>query len=154
MAQGIGSCQGGRSRRPAAGRQFRSAADRSSAITLFEYISVGVVIVLSFGVVRLLDGAPASFQREKRYWPHSLWLAIKFLNHFQFWWIFWGTRDAEWNFVFFVAQLGTPVLLYLQASALVTSAPDSVEDWRVHFYAIRRRFFGLNIAFGSKARSR
>jgi hypothetical protein len=104
--------------------------------------------------VRLLDGAPASFQREKRYWPHSLWLAIKFLNHFQFWWIFWGTRDAEWNFVFFVAQLGTPVLLYLQASALVTSAPDSVEDWRVHFYAIRRRFFGLNIAFGSKARSR
>jgi len=51
--------------------------------------------------------------------------------------------------VFFVAQLGTPVILYLQASALVTSAPDSVEDWRVHFYAIRRRFFGLNIAFGS-----
>jgi hypothetical protein len=78
------------------------------------------VIVLSFGVVRLLDGALASFP-----------------------------RDAEWNFVFFLAQLATPVILYLQASTLVTSSPDSIEDWRIHFYAIRRRFFGLNIAFGA-----
>jgi hypothetical protein len=76
-------------------------------------------------------------------------VVTKFLNHFQFWWIFWGTRDAQWNFVFFLAQLATPVILYLQASALVTSTPDSIHDWRIHFYAIRRRFFTLNIAFGA-----
>ena len=51
-------------------------------ISFFEYISVGVAFVLSFGVVRLLDGIPHALDRKKRYWPHSLWIAIKFLNHF------------------------------------------------------------------------
>ncbi len=123
------------------------AGRTESHITLFEYTSVGVALVLSFGVVRLLDGVPSALAREQRYWPHSLWIAIKFLNHFQFWWVSWGTRDANWHFLFFLTQLATPVVLYLQASALVTSSPDSITDWRAHFYATRRRFFGLNIAF-------
>ena len=117
-------------------------------MTLFEYMSVGVVIVLSFGVVRILDGAPSAFHREKRYWPHCLWVAIKFLNHFQFFWMLWGTRDGHWTFVAFLAQLSIPVVLYLQASALVSSLPNSIEDWRAHFYSVRRRFFALNMVFG------
>ena len=48
----------------------------------------------------------------------------------------------------FLAQLSVPVVLYLQASALVTSSPNTIEDWRLHFYAIRRRFFGLNMVYG------
>jgi hypothetical protein len=63
------------------------------------------------------------------------------------WWAIWGIRNANWDFVAFFAQLGTPVLLYLQASSLVTSSPDSIVDWRGHFYEVRRRFFGLNILF-------
>jgi hypothetical protein len=120
---------------------------REPNITLFEYISVGVAIVLSFGVVRILDGAPFALERKKRYWPHFLWLAIKFENHFVFWWLSWGTRDADWQFLNFLAQLGTPVVLYLQASTLVTPTPGAITDWRAHFYATRRRFFGLNVAY-------
>jgi hypothetical protein len=110
-------------------------------------MSVGVAIVLSFGVIRILDGIPSALAKEKRYWPHSVWLALKFLNLFQFWWISWGTRDADWQFLSFLAQLATPVVLYLQASVLTTSSPDSITDWRTHFYATRHRFFGLNVAF-------
>ena len=58
-------------------------------------------------------------------------------------------RDIEWNFLYFVLQLGTPVVLYLQASALVTSNAGEVPNWRDHFYSVRKRFFGLNIAFAT-----
>lgn len=126
---------------------FRQAADRSGAVSLFEYISVSIAIVLSFGVVRLLDGAPSAFAQGRRYWPHSLWLAIKFLHHFMIWWSVWGIRNANWDFMSFFAQLAPPVVLYLQASALVTSSADAITDWRTHFYGVRKRFFGLNIAF-------
>ncbi len=81
------------------------------------------------------------------YLPHAIWVAIKFLHLFMVWWNAWGLRNTEWNFGYFMLQLGTPVVLYLQASALVTSSPDEVRDWRNHFYSVRRRFFGLNIAF-------
>jgi hypothetical protein len=45
-------------------------------------------------------------------------------------------------------QLGPPLILYLQATALVTSSPQSVGSWRARYYAVRRRFFGLNFFFG------
>jgi hypothetical protein len=116
-------------------------------ITFFEYISVGIAFVLSFGVVRLLDGISHALVREKRYWPHVLWIAIKLHNHFTVWWMYWALRDLEWTYATFMAQLSIPVVLYLQASALVSSRPESIDDWRVHFASIRRRFFGLNIAY-------
>jgi len=116
-------------------------------ITFFEYISVGIAFVVSFGVVRLLDGISHALVREKRYWPHVLWIAIKLHNHFMVWWMYWGARDLEWTYATFLAQLSVPVVLYLQASALVTSRPEAINDWRTHFASIRRRFFGLNIAY-------
>lgn len=63
------------------------------------------------------------------------------------WWMYWALRDLEWTYATFMAQLSIPVILYLQASALVTSRPESVDDWSAHFNSTRRRFFGLNIAY-------
>ena len=37
-------------------------------MTLFEYITVVVSIVLSFGMIRLLDGLRPALSREGRYW--------------------------------------------------------------------------------------
>ena len=62
--------------------------------------------------------------------------------------LLWATRDVSWDYGRFLAQLATPLLLYLQATALVTPSPQSVESWRAHYYSIRRRFFGLNFFFG------
>ena len=52
------------------------------------------------------------------YLPHAFWVAIKFLHLFMVWWNAWGLRNTEWNFGYFMLQLGSPVVLYLQASAL------------------------------------
>ncbi len=77
-----------------------------------------------------------------------MWVGLKLLQYFNVLWLLWASRDVSWDYGRFLAQLGPPLILYLQASALVTSSPQSVESWRAHFYAIRRRFFGLNFFFG------
>ena len=40
-----------------------------------------------------------------------------------------------------------PGLLYLCATALVSHVPADVQSWEEHFWKIRRRFFGLALAF-------
>jgi hypothetical protein len=38
-----------------------------------------------------------------------------------------------------------PSLLFLQSTALVTTAPEGVASWRGHFFAIRRWFFLVDV---------
>ena len=98
-------------------------------ITIFEYLSVAIAIVVSFGVVRLLDGVSHAIDRDSRYWPHLVWVGLKLLHHFNVWWLLWSTRDVSWDYGRFLAQLAAPLILYLQATALVTPSPQSVESW-------------------------
>ena len=63
-------------------------------MTLFEYITVVVSIVLSFGMIRLLGGLRPALSREGRYWVHVAWVGIKLLNLLLFWWGFWNLRDT------------------------------------------------------------
>ena len=53
---------------------------RESDISLFEFLSVGIAIVVSFGVVRLLDGAHYAAKPGQLYWPHLVWVALKLLE--------------------------------------------------------------------------
>ena len=117
-------------------------------MSLFEYLSVAIAIVVSFAVVRLLDGVSHAVDAERRYWPHLVWVGVKFLQCFHAWWVLWASRGVSWDYGRFLVQLGPPLILYLQATALVTSTPQSVQSWREHYYAVRRRFFGLNLFFG------
>ena len=68
-------------------------------------------------------------------------LCSQFIQCFNAWWVLWASRDVSWDYGRFLVQLGPPLILYLQATTLVTSTPQSVENWRAHFYAVRRRFF-------------
>jgi hypothetical protein len=61
-------------------------AAEAEKMTLFEYVTVAVSIVLSFGVVRLLDGLRAAALPECRYWVHLAWIPTKLLNHALYWW--------------------------------------------------------------------
>jgi hypothetical protein len=117
-------------------------------MTIFEYLSVAIAIVVSFAVVRLLDGVSHAADSNRRYWPHLVWIGVKFLQCFNAWWILWASRDVSWDYGRFLVQLGPPLILYLQATALVTSTPQSVESWSAHYYAVRRRFFSFNFFLG------
>lgn len=113
-------------------------------MTLFEYISVAVSIVLALSIARIVDGLRASFDPGRRYWIHATWVVIKLFNPIIFWWGFWSLREVSWNFLGFTLILLWPIGLYLQVSSLVTRDPENVPDWRLHFYGQRRWFFGAN----------
>ena len=110
-------------------------------MTLFEYISVAFSIVLSFAAVRLLAGLSVSLAAERRYLPHSAWIAFVLVLSAMVWWNFWSFREVSWNFFSFLFVLLVPASIYLQAVALVPESPGRVESWRAHFFAARQRFF-------------
>ena len=65
----------------------------------FEFISVGVSIVLALSVARLLEGLRDSFDPSRRYWIHSLWLVNKLVNTLLLYWGAWVYRDlGDWGF--------------------------------------------------------
>jgi len=116
-------------------------------MTLFEYVTVAVSIVLSFGVVRLLDGLRSALLPERRYWVHFLWIPTKLFNHALYWWGLWALREVvSWNLASFLWVLLFPGTLYLQSTALVTTSPGGVASWRDHFYEIRAWFYWINVA--------
>ena len=113
-------------------------------MTLFEYLAVFVSIVLSFGVIRLLDGVPVVVRHDRRYLIHVTWVFIILFMHVNYWWVLWSYNiDIAWNYPRFLLVLASPVLLYSLAITLVPRDTDSVESWRDHFYSVHARFFGL-----------
>src|SRR2546426_9937193 len=115
-------------------------------MNLFEYVAVGFSMVLSLGVVRLLDGLRPALVPGRRYWVHAPWLVQKLLNHAIYWWIFGSLREGvTWTLASFLWVLLVPGLLFLQATALVTTNPSAIASWRDHFFDIRRGFFSVAI---------
>src|SRR6185295_3745203 len=98
---------------------------------MFEHVAVAFSMVLSLGVVRLLDGLRPALVPGRRYWVHALWLIQKLLNYAFYWWIFWSLREGvRWNIASFLWILLGPALLFLQATALATTNPSGVASWR------------------------
>jgi hypothetical protein len=111
-------------------------------MTLFEYLSVLVSIVLSFGIVRLLDGVPFALARERRYMIHGAWVGLTLWLHVHVWWVLWSySGSVAWNYPRFLIVLADPLLLYSLAITLVPRDPATVESWRDRFYELRVRFF-------------
>jgi hypothetical protein len=107
-----------------------------------------VSVFMSFGVVRLLDGLRASLRSGSRYWVHSVWVLLRLFSYVLLWWGSWAVHDMEvWNLLRFSLYLIPLGLVYLQATALVTTHPAEVRDWKAHYYEIRLWFFAVNIAY-------
>jgi hypothetical protein len=118
-------------------------------VTIFEYVTVAVSLVLSLGLVRLLEGSLSAFSPSRVYPIHAVWLVIKLINHFLYWWMLWRLRggEVEWNFPFFLFIALPAVVLYLQSTLLVSPSPREVSSWREHYYSIAPVFFGLNVVY-------
>jgi hypothetical protein len=114
----------------------------------FEFVMTVVSVFMSFGVVRLLDGLRSTLNADRRYWVHSLWVVIRLCSYVLLWWGSWSVREFEnWNLLRFASWLVPFGLLYLQSTALVTTHPSDIQDWKSHFYEIRPWFFAINIVF-------
>lgn len=103
-------------------------------MTIFEYLTVAVSIVLALGTGHLISGIPHVFNRQKFYWLHALFFVILVLGHIVVWWRVWLLNDIPtWNVFQFGILMGSPLSLYLAATALVSARPDQVVSWRDHF---------------------
>jgi hypothetical protein len=111
----------------------------------FEYISVAVSLVYSLILAKLLGALPATLNRERRYWVHSLWVVNLLLATLGSWWEIWFHRDVAWNPLSFFALLVIPSIIYLRAAMLLSDRPGEVPSWRAHYFRVRRSFFFLQI---------
>ncbi len=112
-------------------------------------MTVAVSLVLSLGLVRLLEGSLSAFSPARIYPIHAVWMVLTFVSHFFYWWLLWNFRGetVAWNFARFFFVALPAVVLYLQATLLVSSLPHEVGSWREHYYSIAALFFGLNLAY-------
>jgi hypothetical protein len=68
-------------------------------MTLFEYISVAVSIIIALAIAEGLRGLRSALDSNKRYGIHVTWIFIKLANPIFYWWGIWGLRDfpESWN---------------------------------------------------------
>ena len=112
-------------------------------MTLFEYLSVAVSIVLLLGAAQILVNLRAVFDPARRYWIQILWVVILLYTHLLLWWGFWAYRDVgSWNLATFALVLLNPVLLFVSSTTLVLDGSKSDRSWEQHFFDTRRLFFG------------
>lgn len=114
-------------------------------MSLFEFVTVFVSIILALALARNLDALGSALDLERRYWVHATWVVVKLMTPYGFWTLIWPLRGAEmWSGPMILLLSGVAVLYYLQVIALVTQDARQVTDWRSHYYSYRIRFFGLN----------
>jgi hypothetical protein len=118
-------------------------------MTEFEYVAVLISIVVGLGITHLLAGVGRLIGRPgsaKAYWVHLLWVFFVFLWLVQFWWWEFGFSEVEvWRFELFFFIIVYAVLLYLVCVVLMPRQFPEGGDYRDHYYARRRWFFGLLI---------
>jgi hypothetical protein len=111
-------------------------------VSLFEFLTVAVSIVLALGLVRLIHGLRLASGNSSRYWIHLGYVVMFIVNHLLFWWALWGFQTGvDWNFGRFLYVFIGPMLLYSLASTLIPDDASSVTCWRDYFYRIHRGLF-------------
>ena len=117
-------------------------------MTLFEYLTIAVSIVLALGLVRLVDGLGSAVNPATRYWVHLVAVTALTATHLFYWWSLWIFREGvTWNFGFFAFVVLGALLLYFAASALIPRDPTSVSSWKTYYFGVHRRFFLVATAF-------
>jgi hypothetical protein len=116
-------------------------------VTLFEYLSVAISIVLALSAAQLLTNFREVLEPPRRSWVHTIWVVHLLLMHVFVWWSMWAFRDIHWNLATFAVVLLPPGILFVCSSTLVPSYSPTVSSWGEHFFKVRRWFFALRILF-------
>ena len=111
-------------------------------MTLFEYLSIAISIVLALSAAQLLGSLREVFDPDRRYWVHALWVVHVLLIHVIGWWGLWAFRDLEsWNLAFFGLFLVIPGLLFVCSNTLVLPQRSIETSWEQHFFSVGKWFF-------------
>ena len=118
-------------------------------MTLFEYITAGYVLLLSFAILRALSGVPHAVRSQRRYWVYISWLFMAIFSCFGTFVTFWSYREVEWTSFLIIGALAVPASLYAYNSVLVPPDPSTVTSWRDYFYDVRAPLFATGIVLMS-----
>jgi len=116
-------------------------------MTLFEYLSVFLSVIMGLGVTHILVGLSKTIHYRKTLglnWVHTLW-AINILIYIVIiWWgMFWWTKLTVWSFFEFLLLLLYAITLFLAASLLFPWDMPKDFDFKVHFEETRVWFFSV-----------
>jgi len=116
-------------------------------MSLFEYLSVFLSVIMGLGVTHILAGLSKTihYRRSlKLSWVHTLW-AINILIYIVIiWWgMFWWSKQVNWSFFEFLLLLLYAIALFLAASLLFPWDFSSDFDFEVHFNETRVWFFAV-----------
>ena len=120
-------------------------------MSLFEYVTAGYILLLSFAVLRVLSGVPHAVHSERRYWVYLSWLFMALSTCIGTFLAFWAYREVEWTTFRIVVALAVPASLYAYNSVLVPPDPSTVTSWRDYFFDVRVPLFATGVVLMSTA---
>jgi hypothetical protein len=119
-------------------------AGGGAAMTLFDFVTVMVSMILALSLGHVLDGIAHLYKtRERVKWslPHTLWMGAIVLTLINHWWALWDFRDINWNYASFLYILIAPVALSFAVN-LIAPERDGNEtyDMGAQFDRVRQPF--------------
>ena len=110
-------------------------------MSIFEFISVSVAIVLALVLGRLMAAVQDVFDKTRRDYLHLSFYLVCYVSVLTLWWAQWMIANVErWTFLDFVLVMASPIALYFVVHSLLSSNPSKVENWRIHFERERHWF--------------
>ncbi len=116
-------------------------------MTLFEYLSVFLSVIMGLGVTHILVGFSKTIHYRKTLklnWVHTLWAINILIYILIIWWgMFWWSKQIDWSFFEFLLLLLYAITLFLAASLLFPWDMPGDFDFKVHFEETRTWFFSV-----------
>lgn len=113
-------------------------------MTLFDFVTVMVSMILALSLGHVLDGIAHLYKtRERVKWflPHTLWMGAIVLTLINHWWALWDFRDIEWNYASFLYILIAPVALSFAVNLIAPErTSDETYDMGAQFSRVRQPF--------------
>ncbi len=107
-------------------------------MTIFEYVTAAILLVLGLGVTQLLSDVVDAFRRRQSYrlhWIPLTWAGIVFAWQMQFLWAVFELQklNRSWSALDFVILLTLALLLFVAGSLIVPKANDEASDAMTQF---------------------
>ncbi|MET0581108.1 MAG: hypothetical protein ABWY48_03845 [Pseudoxanthomonas sp.] len=126
---------------------MQTATDPNSLATLYIHVRILLGMIVGLGLTHLLRHLARLVERPKArrvYWVHLVWALFMFIYLLHFWWWeFYLSHRAHWNFNLYLFVTVYALLLYLLCALIFPESVDDYQDYRDYFYSRGHWFFGL-----------
>ena len=116
-------------------------------MTLFEYLSVFLSVIMGLGITHILAGLSKTIHYRSSLilsWVHTLWAINILIYTIIIWWgMFWWGKQIEWSFFEFLLLLLFAITLFLAPSLFFPLDRLKDLDFNAHFSETRVWFFSV-----------